>query len=152
MRTFRSGALLILMLVVACKREKEAPKLPLGHPDISAAGQPAPPVRTAITGEAKIALDSGNVLYKAKGHTSALAQYRRAAALAPEQEAPLIGMLMVANVTSNARLADSVTAKLRTMNSSLFAGTDSLSAEQLKEIHGGAKSPSPHPPKAAKKL
>lgn len=150
MRTLRNGALLVVMLVVACKSEKDAPKLPLGHPDIAAGGQPAP-ARAVIGGEAKAALDSGNVLYKAKAYTSALAQYQRASTLAPEQEAPLIGMLMVANVTSNARLADSVTAKLRTMNSSLFVGTDSLSAEQLNEIHGG-KTPSPHPPKTTKKL
>ena len=149
MRTLRNGALLVVMLVVACKSEKEAPRLPLGHPDI-AGGQPAP-ARAVIAGEAKAALDSGNVLYKAKAYTSALAQYRRASTLAPEQEAPLIGMLMVANVTSDARLADSVTAKLRTMNSSLFVGTDSLSADQLNEIHGG-KTPSPHPPKTTKKL
>lgn len=150
MRIPRHGALLVVMLMMACTSEQEAPRLPLGHPDISAGGQPAP-ARATIAGEAKVALDSGNVLYKAKAYAPALAQYRRAAALAAEQEAPLIGMLMVANVTGNARLADSVTTKLRAMNSSLFVGTDSLSSDRLNEIHGG-KTPPPPAPKATKKL
>ena len=117
--------------------------LPPGHPPIGASDQAGAP-RTMITGAAKAALDSGNTLYKAKAYSAALAQYRRASTLAPTEEAPLVGMMMVANVTSNATLADSINARLRTLNGSL-AG-DSLSAEELKDIHAGVKRPAPAPP------
>ena len=103
-----------------------------------------------ISGAAKVALDSGNVLYKTRSYSAALEQYRRAAALAPREEAPLIGIMMVANVTSNARLADSVTVALRGLNGPLV-GPDSLSAAQLKDIHAGIR-PAPQPLKPPRKL
>jgi hypothetical protein len=123
--------------------------LPPGHPPI--AGQEVTPGRTAITGKARVALDSGNALYKAKSYPNALAQYRRAATLAPREEAPLVGMMMVANVTNNPKLADSVATRLRSLQGSLTAGRDSLSASELKDIHAGVRPPAtPVPP--AKKL
>lgn len=86
----------------------------------------------SITGDAKIALDSGNTLYTAKSYALALEQYRRAAALAPQAEAPVFGMLMVAGVTNNAALTDSATNRLRALNAS--AGGDST-ADELVDIH-----------------
>ena len=82
----------------------------------------------SITGDAKIALDSGNKLYTAKSYALALAQYRRAASLAPTAEAPLFGMLMVANVTNDAALTDSATRALRALN-------DSTTAEEVVDAH-----------------
>lgn len=96
-----------------------------------------------ITGEAKVALDSGNVLYSAKAYAPALAQYRRAAALAPDAEAPLFGMLMVASVTNDAALTDSATKLLRALNDS--AGADSTTADELVDIHSRIR-PAPASP------
>ena len=90
----------------------------------------------SITGEAKVALDSGNALYTAKSYALALAQYRRAAALAPEAEAPLFGILMVANVTKDARLTDSVTKALRALN-------DSTTAAEVVDVHSGIGTAAP---------
>ena len=94
----------------------------------------------SITGEAKIALDSGNKLYTAKSYALALAQYRRAAALAPEAEAPVFGMLMVAGVTNNAALTDSATKMLRALNDS--TGADSAATE-LVDIHSQLRAAPP---------
>ena len=124
--------------------------LPPGHPPL-ASGQEGAPARTAITGAARVALDSGNALYKAKSYAIALEQYRRAATLAPREEAPLVGMMMVANVTGNSKLADSVTVRLRALQGSLTEGRDSLSASELKDIHAGVRPPM-KPVTPAKKL
>lgn len=107
-------------LVLGCNKKEDPPMVPLGQaasPGLSPHG-----TVPSITGEAKVALDSGNKLYTAKSYAVALAQYRRAAALAPEAEAPLFGILMVADATKDARLADSATKALRAMNDSTTAG------------------------------
>ncbi len=46
-----------------------------------------------------MALDSGNMLFRAKAYDRALVQYRRSARLAPTELAPLLGILMVAEAT-----------------------------------------------------
>lgn len=119
-------------LVLACGDKEEAPMIPLGQ----ATSQDVSPHGTvpSITGEAKVALDSGNKLYTAKSYALALAQYRRAAALAPEAEAPLFGMLMVASVTKDARLTDSVTKLLRALN-------DSTTGADVVDAHSGIGTP-----------
>lgn len=94
-----------------------------------------------ITGEAKVALDSGNTLYSAKSYALALAQYRRAASLAPSAEAPLFGMLMVATVTKDSRLADSATAQLRALNGS--AAGAGVTDSALADVHAGVTMPPP---------
>lgn len=107
--------------------------IPLGqaNPELSPHG-----TVPSITGEAKVALDSGNKLYTAKSYDLALAQYRRAAALAPEAEAPLFGILMVADVTKNAQLSDSATRALRALN-------DSTTAEEVVDVHSRIATPPP---------
>jgi hypothetical protein len=120
-------------LAVGCNKEEPA-MVPLGQaasPGLSPHG-----TTPSITGEAKVALDSGNKLYSAKSYRLALAQYRRAAALAPEAEAPLFGILMVANATQDARLTDSATAALRALN-------DSTSAEEVVDVHSRIGTPPP---------
>lgn len=126
--------LLAAALVMGCDKKEEPPMVPLGQ----AASSELSPHGTvpSITGEARVALDSGNKLYTAKSYDLALAQYRRAAALAPEAEAPLFGMLMVAGVTGNARLSDSATRLLRALN-------DSTTADELLDIHSQGR---PAPP------
>ena len=118
-------SVLAATLVMGCSKKDEPPMVPLGqaaNPELSPHG-----TVPSITGEAKVALDSGNKLYTAKSYDLALAQYRRAAALAPEAEAPLFGMLMVGNVTKNARLTDSATKLLRALNDSI-TGADVIDA------------------------
>lgn len=130
---------LAAVLVLACGNKEEAPMIPLGQatsPGLSPHG-----TVPSITGEAKVALDSGNNLYTAKAYALALAQYRRAAALARDAEAPLFGMLMVASATNDARLADSATKLLRALNDS--AGGDSTTADELVDIHSRIRTPPP---------
>jgi hypothetical protein len=121
---------LAALLVLGCGGKDEAPMIPLDQ--ATAAGVSPHGTVPSITGDAKIALDSGNKLYTAKSYDLALAQYRRAASLAPNAEAPLFGMLMVASVTNDAALTDSATSRLRALNAS--AGGDST-ADELVDIH-----------------
>lgn len=146
MKSYQTHTLLLVALAfTACsKSADEAPRLPLGHPSV--AGQDGSSERSgpAIHGAAKVALDSGNKLYTAKAYPLALAQYRRAATLAGDQPAPLFGMLMVANVTKDTRLADSVTTLMRALNGP-------LADSGLTVPHGGVR-PSPRPQPTVKKL
>lgn len=135
--------LLAALAVLACNVADEAPKLPLGHPPIASDEASSRPAAPLIEGEAKVALDSGNALYKAKAYQLALDQYRRAADLAPGEEAPLFGMLMVASSTSDARLADSVTALMRALRRKISSIT--ITDSVLAGVHSGVLPPS-HPP------
>ena len=63
-----------------------------------------------------MALDSANLLFRAKAYDRALAEYRRSARLAPSELAPLLGILMVADVTKNKTLADSTMPRIRELN------------------------------------
>jgi hypothetical protein len=122
---------------------REAPKIPLdqaqsGGMDTSGAATPGP-----MGEEARIALDSGNILYRAKAYDRALVQYRRSAELAPTESAPLVGILMVANVTKNARLADSALTRMRALNPHV---ADSMSQAEILDIHAGMKKAIPPPP------
>lgn len=130
--------LLAALLVLGCSGKDEAPMIPLDQ--ATATGVSPHGTVPSITGDAKVALDSGNKLYTAKSYALALEQYRRAAALAPEAEAPVFGMLMVAGVTNNAALTDSATKLLRALNGSAGAGvTDSA----LADVHAGVTMPPP---------
>ena len=110
-------------------------------PDTGPAGS-APP---RITGEAKVALDSGNVLFRAKAYDLALAQYRRSAQLAPGDVTPVFGVLMVGEATGNSPLADSARARIRELNPSLSDSTASGHAEMI-DRHSRVTTtpPSPH--------
>ena len=147
MKTVPGAVLLAMLALGACGRSAadDAPKLPLGHPRVATQGDSGERRGPTIRGEAKVALDSGNILYKAKAYPLALAQYRRAAVLAPDEEAPFFGVLMVANVTKNARLADSATTRIRELNASATGTSGALSAAELRDIHARVI-PTPHPP------
>lgn len=66
--------------------------------------------QTALSPEARAALDSGNALYRAKNFQGALTQYRLAAKLAPEHAATYYGIYMVAGQLHDQKLADSAMA------------------------------------------
>lgn len=129
--------ILAVVLASACNGKDEAPMVPLGQAPATGTS-PHGPI-SGITGDAKVALDSGNKLYSAKAYALALAQYRRAAALAPTAEAPLFGILMVASVTNDAALTDSATKALRSLDP---AGGDSTGNE-LVDIHSRLRTPPP---------
>lgn len=65
---------------------------------------------------AKVALDSGNQLFRKKAYSAALAQYRLASLSSPQHAAPYFGIYMVAQATHNTKLADSALANIRANN------------------------------------
>jgi len=98
-------------------------------------------------GEAKTALDSANMLFRAKDYGRALAQYRRSAGLAPTELAPLLGILMVTDVTKNARLADSTLARIRELNPAAADSSAAMSHAEMLEAHSRARKAPPRPVK-----
>ena len=95
-----------------------------------------------ITGEARMALDSGNVLFRAKAYDLALEQYRRSAALVPNDVTPVFGILMVGQATNNTRLADSARARIRELNPSL-ADSTGRGHEQMIDRHSAISTTPP---------
>jgi hypothetical protein len=99
---------------MACGDKKApAPEIPIAEFSM-ARGRAAAPGNTAgLGGEARVALDSGNALFRAKKYSDALAQYRRSAQLAPQDPAPQFGIYMVAGATGNKALEATARAALR---------------------------------------
>lgn len=129
-----------MIVIGACGKDaEETAQLPPGHPPLASPGQTSGSSAT-IGGEAKVALDSGNALYRAKAFDLALDQYRRAASLAPAEGAPLFGMFMVASAMNDSTLADSVRTVMRARGQAAPAMTDSA----LAGVHPGV--PPTHPP------
>lgn len=133
---------LAVVLIVGCGSRDD------GAPD-AGADRSGPP---RITGEAKVALDSGNVLFRAKAYDLALAQYRRSAQLIPNDPTPIFGILMVGQATNNTRLTDSARARIRELNPSL-ADSTATGHEQIIDRHSAisttpprARDSSPRPP------
>jgi len=99
---------------LACNKGKEpAPKTPLSEVSAQPGGELTAGSSGAMSAEARVVLDSGNALYRAKKYADALAQYRIAAQRAPEDPAPYFGIYMVAGATGNKRLQDTAQAALR---------------------------------------
>jgi hypothetical protein len=126
---------LAAVLIIGCAdRDNDAPDT---GPDES-----TPP---RIAGEAKVALDSGNVLFRAKAYDLALVQYRRSSQLAPGDPTPLFGVLMVGEATGNSRLADSARARIRELDPSLSDSTAKGHAEMIdRHSRMTTTPPSPH--------
>jgi hypothetical protein len=105
-------AMLTVMLLLGCNRgDSEAPRVPLGQAAADEdRGGPT------ITGEAKVALDSANILFRARAYDLALAEYRRSAQLAPMDVTPLLGVLMVAEATNDSALAERTMERVRELN------------------------------------
>jgi hypothetical protein len=125
----------------------EAPKIPLGQPKAGSIGTSGASTQGAIGGDAKTALDSGNILFRAKAYDRALAQYRRSARLAPTELAPLFGILMVTDVTKNAQLADSTLARMRELNPAAADSSAAMSHAEILDAHNRAKKAPPPLPK-----
>ena len=134
--------------VCACGGSDREPKIPLGQANAGSTGTSGASTTGAIGGEAKTALDSGNMLFRAKAYDRALAQYRRSARLAPTELAPLLGILMVTDVTKNAKLADSTLSRMRELNPAAADSSAAMSHAEILEAHSRAKKA---PPPRAKK-
>jgi hypothetical protein len=102
---------LAVMSAFGCDAGKDAPKIPLNQP---AAGEAQ--TSGALVGEAKAALDSGNILFRARAYDRALERYRRSSQLAPSELAPLLGILMVADVTKDTELRKKTMPLVRALN------------------------------------
>jgi hypothetical protein len=147
MEVSRVGFCLAAAAIISGCGGSEAPKLPLGHPTSGVSGSRGAETPSAMSGEAKAALDSGNILFRAKAFDRALAQYRRSAGLAPTEVAPLLGILMVTDVTKNARLADSTLARIRELNPAAADSSAAMSHAEILKAHARARKAPRSPPK-----
>ena len=140
----RLGFCLAAAAIISGCGGNEAPKLPLGHPTSGVSGSEAE-TQSGISGEAKAALDSGNILFRAKAYDRALTQYRRSARLAPTELAPLLGILMVTEVTKNAKLADSTLSRMRELNPGAADSSAARSHAEILDAHSRARKAMPAP-------
>jgi hypothetical protein len=123
--------------VVACD-SREAPKTPLGETTRSGSG---------ISGNARIALDSGNALFRAKLYDAALAQYERSAGLVPAETAPLLGIMMVADVKKDKRLADATLERMKKLDPALADKEAVSSHSKVMKQHPAIENPTTLPPR-----
>jgi hypothetical protein len=89
--------------------------------------------------ESKAALDSGNLLFRAKAYDRALVEYSRSARLAPTALAPLLGILMVAEVTKNAKLSKSTLSRMRALNPAAADSSAARSHAEILDVHSRAR-------------
>jgi len=114
---------------------RDAQKIPLDQASPASAARSGVTTPGAIAGEAKTALDSGNLLFRAKAYDRALVQYRRSATLAPTALAPLFGILMVTDVTKDARLADSTRSRMRALDPAAADSSAAMSHAEIVHVH-----------------
>lgn len=112
---YLTGGLLVIATLSGCRPKDDQPVTPATTPnlhagiELSSAAADAPP----MSANARIPLDSGNKLYRAKRYPEALAQYRLAAARSPGDPTAYYGVFMVAAATKNTKLADSAMQMMR---------------------------------------
>jgi hypothetical protein len=114
---------------------RDAPKIPLDQATRVSSGTSEASAPGGISGEAKAALDSGNMFFRAKAYDHALAEYRRSARLAPTELAPLFGILMVTDVTKNTKLADSTRSRMHELNPAAADSSAAMSHAEIIGIH-----------------
>jgi hypothetical protein len=134
-----AGALATSLVVAACSGKSEAPKVPLGRVAAVDSARAIEAAHGLLGPQAKMALDSGNTLFKRRAYAEALGQYRAAAALAPQHAAPLFGIYMVARATNNAAMADSALAGIRLRSGSMPVVPHSFSDTALQRLHEGLR-------------
>jgi hypothetical protein len=122
----------------ACSKA-DAPKTPLAG-ETSAAGAVTEAAAPAISGPAKIALDSANLHFRAKSYDQALAQYRLSAEMAPGQISPLLGIMMVADVTNDSSLARATVPRIRKLDPS-YADSAPGSHARIMKAHPRREAP-----------
>ena len=126
----------VVVSTVGCN-DSEAPKRPLGAalPDTTSA-------QRSIAGDARVALDSANLLFRGKSYDAALALYNRAAALAPAELAPLLGIMMVAEATGNVSLANETRQRVKKVDPS-YADSTLESHSKIMRAHPRATPAAP---------
>lgn len=130
----RAGLALLAVTVLACgDRDSDETRVPLGQ---------GPPV---MTGEARVALDSANLLFRARAYDQALAQYERSAQLAPRDLTPLLGVMMVAEATGDTALARRTRERVREVDPEASIDTTAAGHTQLIDVHSQVAPASPHP-------
>lgn len=104
-------------LILACGSQPEASKASASPPPAHPRPQSTSPADTTpdLPPAARVALDSGNALFRAKRYAEALAQYRLTAQRSPGDPTAYMGVYMVADATKNRALADSAIAILHAM-------------------------------------
>lgn len=133
----------LTLIVAACGGD--VPKVPLSQAQPAVGGNPkdVEAAHALLGPEAKAALDSGNVLFRRKAFTPALAEYRRSADLAPQHTAPLFGIYMVGRATNNPLLADSAMAGIRARNGTMpttpTGAPHSMTDSALKDLRSKMK-------------
>lgn len=136
---FCAGVGVVAVSLVGCGKS-DAPKIPLGAAPVTTASPVNPPM-SGPTGEARVALDSGNALFRVKAYDQALVQYKRSAELAPNEAAPLLGMMMVADVTNDSKLAEATLPRIRKLNPSLADSAVILPHSKMMQAHPTAGKP-----------
>ncbi|MDO8500853.1 MAG: hypothetical protein Q7S20_03330 [Gemmatimonadaceae bacterium] len=150
---FTRLAILLLATAVACKSADKTSNASTDQARADSAhkaagvttgsAQPQP----ELSAEAKVALDSGNVLYRSgsdldrkkasadakRAYAAALTQYRLAAERSPKHAAPFFGIYMTARALGNIVLADSALAGIRERGGELPPGA----------MHSGEPAPAP---------
>jgi hypothetical protein len=132
MRVLRFCCFTAAAAILACGGT-DAPRTPLSEKGSKgvAGDEPAP----AITGEAKTALDSGNTLFRAKAYDRALAQYQQSALLAPTELAPLLGIMMVADVTKDSKLSEQTLPRIRRLDPAVATSAARVPHSKIIERH-----------------
>jgi hypothetical protein len=131
MPTLRLLLPLTVLLLAACQNEDDKKgRIPIsGEGAMAEAPAELPP---GMTPAAAANLDSGNVAFRVKQYEVAQQYYMRAATIVPQQAAPWYGVYMVAQATSNQKLADSA----MKMVSQRTGGGDLMTSE-LGNAHAG---------------
>jgi hypothetical protein len=101
------------------------------------------PAPTGIHGEAKVALDSGNLLFRGKNYDGALKLYSRAADLAPAELAPLLGIMMVSDITNDSNLGKTTLARIRKLDPGYADSTAMMSHAKIMKAHPPLKTAGP---------
>lgn len=130
-----AGACAAALVMAACTGRSETPRMPLGRGSAIDSVRAVEAAHGLLGPQAKMALDSGNALFRKGAYEEALGQYRAAAALAPQHAAPLFGIYMVARATNNAAMADSALAGIRVRSGSMPVVPHSFSDTALRRLH-----------------
>jgi hypothetical protein len=146
----------VAFLALSCDSAGGAPKVPLAQAAIDSSPKAVEAAHALIGPEAKAALDSGNAMMRKaskadsgnaamrkEDYVRALADYRRAAELAPQNTAPIFGIYMVAGATKNKHLADSamvaIRARMPAGDSSALVAPHSMSDSALNALRAQMK-------------
>jgi hypothetical protein len=139
--SLRFGQIAVCGLAIgsaACGTRQDVPQISLSKVAADSARTPAA-AQPLLASAAQTALDSGNVLYRKKAFTAALARYREAATLAPQHAAPLFGIYMVARAISDTAMADSALAGIRKRNGPLPSNPHAFSDSMARKAPAGTQ-------------